>query len=79
MKPSDQEAPLPCTCGSLPVRETRRKMLGKVQDGGFPVTLGRYICPVCEKAPSWGRCYCVDYGWQENVEVWNRMIKKAVI
>ena len=72
--PSPAPAPLPCTCGTMPVRETRVRMLGKIQDGGFSVTQGRYTCPACGKAPGWGQCYCVDYGWDKNTEVWNKFI-----
>lgn len=29
------------------------------------------LCPNCQRAPGWGKSYCVDYGWDANVEVWN--------
>lgn len=67
--------PLPCTCGAMPVKETRIKSLGKVSDGGFDVTQGRYKCPECGNAPGWGKCYCVDYGWDKSTEVWNRHVR----
>lgn len=72
--PAPAPSPLPCTCGTMPVQETRKHMLGKIQDGGYTVIDGRYKCPSCGKAPGWGQCYCVDYGWDNNIEVWNRMI-----
>lgn len=65
---------LPCTCGIMPVKETKKIMLGKIGDGGYSATLGRYVCPACGKAPGWGRCYCVDYGWDKSTEVWNEYI-----
>ena len=65
---------LPCTCGTMPIQETRPVMLGKIQDGGYTIILGRYKCPDCGKAPGWGRCYSTHGGWNENAEVWNRFI-----
>lgn len=69
----------PCHCGALPVRETQRVMLGRIEDGGYPVTHGRYKCPECDNVPSWGPFYCVDYpgGWEKNAMVWNRLIDKS--
>lgn len=66
--------PLPCTCGAMPVQETRAVMLGKVTDGGYTVIHGRYKCPSCGKAPSWGQCYSIFRSWDKNIEVWNRVI-----
>ena len=63
-------------CGVLPVKETRKTMLGKIRDGGYTVTDGRFKCPNCQRAPSWGKSYCVDYGWDSNVEVWNKEVEK---
>lgn len=65
----------PCPkCNIQPVKETRLKMLGKIRDGGYTVTQGRFKCPECGYGPSWGMGYCVDYGWDRNVEVWNRRV-----
>lgn len=65
----------PCSkCGILPVKETRSKILGKIRDGGYTVTEGRFRCPNCNRAPGWGKCYCVDYGWDANVDVWNKEV-----
>lgn len=62
----------PCHCGAMPIQETQQVMLGKLRDGGYAVTQGRYRCTKCGNAPSWGQSYCVDYGWDKNIEVWNR-------
>lgn len=59
-------------CKILPAKETKRVMLGKIKDGGYEVTDGRFICPKCGFGPSWGQSYCVDYGWDKNAELWNR-------
>lgn len=68
----------PCPkCNTAPVQETRPKMLGKIQDGGYTVTQGRYKCPKCGFAPGWGMCYCVDYGWDRNAEVWNNFVERG--
>lgn len=69
----------PCPkCNILPVKDKRRVMLGKICDGGYTVTQGRYKCPNCQRAPSWGKCYCVDiYGWDEKeIEVWNDEVEE---
>lgn len=61
----------------MPVQETQRIMLGNlVKDGGYSSVAGRFICPKCGKAPSWGKCYCVEHinGWINNAKVWNEMI-----
>lgn len=65
-----------CTCGATPQREITRISCGKVTDGGYTLKHGRYKCPACGKAPSWGSCYCVEYeqGWINNAIVWNKMI-----
>lgn len=67
----------PCKCGTMPIKETRKVMLGKIQDGCYPVISGRYKCPKCGFAPSWGASYCVQYGWEKNIEVWNKSVKKG--
>ena len=66
---------LPCKCGTMPQRETRKQMIGKIQDGGYTVTLGRFFCPKCHAAPYWGKSYCVDVGWNTNARVWNKFIQ----
>ena len=55
--------PVPCTCGTMPVQEMRKVMLVKIQDGGYAVIQGRYICPSCGNVP----------GWDKNIEVWNKL------
>lgn len=68
----------PCPkCGILPVKEIRKTMLGKIWDGGYTVTDGRFKCPNCQRAPGWGKCYCVEYkqGWDANAEVWNKEVE----
>lgn len=66
----------PCRCGATPVQETESLMLGKIKDGGYSVTQGRYVCPVCGYAPDWGLSYCVEYsgGWEKNAMVWNKKV-----
>ena len=66
-----------CRCGSMPVREARRVMLGRIEDGGYDVMEGRFRCPTCDDGPSWGQCYCVDYGWDKNIAVWNRWVNNG--
>ena len=62
----------PCKCGAMPKQETQELMLGKIEDGGYPVTIGRYVCPKCGFAPSWGQSYSIYRGWDKNEEAWNR-------
>lgn len=64
----------PCLCGAMPIKETKQEMLGKVCDGGYMVTNGRFKCPSCGRSPSWGKSYCVDYGWDNNIKVWNALV-----
>lgn len=67
-------------CGILPVKDKRRVMLGKIQDGGYTITQGRYRCPNCQLAPSWGKSYCIDvYGWTlVEVKAWNEEVQNAI-
>lgn len=48
--------------------------LGRVEDGGYDIFIGRYKCPRCGNAPSWGQSYSVMYGWDKNIGVWNRRV-----
>lgn len=63
-----------CRCGATPTKEAKTEMLGKIRDGGYEVTIGRYKCPSCGIAPDWGRCYSVYCGWENNVDVWNGFV-----
>lgn len=63
-----------CRCGAMPIQETQVHMLGRIEDGGYPVTIGRHKCPECGNAPSWGQSYSIHYGWDENIGVWNRCV-----
>lgn len=65
-----------CKCGTIPIKETRKVMLCKIQDGGYPVLEGRYKCPKCGLYPSWGTSYSVRFseGWKKNADVWNNFI-----
>lgn len=73
----EEENISPCLCGTLPVKEMRSVMLGKLADGGYPVVQGRFRCPNCGLSPSWGMSYSV-FGnrWDENIAVWNKLIQK---
>ena len=76
-KLSEEENISPCLCGTLPVKEMRSVMLGKLADGGYPVVQGRFRCPNCGLYPSWGMSYSVFGGrWDENIAVWNKFIQK---
>lgn len=48
---------LPCKCGAMPEKESRKVMLGKIQDGGYTIEVGRFVCPECGAAPNWGKSY----------------------
>ena len=77
IKLSEEENIAPCLCGTLPVKEMRSVMLGKLADGGYPVVQGRFRCPNCGLSPSWGMSYSVFGGrWDENIAVWNKFIQK---
>lgn len=67
----------PCRCGSMPNKETQGFMMGKIEDGGYSVTIGRFHCPVCDDGPSWGQSYSIYRGWNKNIMVWNRWIEKG--
>lgn len=76
-KLSEEENIAPCLCGTLPVKEMRSVMLGKLADGGYPVVQGRFRCPNCGLTQSWGMSYSVFGGrWDENIAVWNKFIQK---
>lgn len=63
-------------CGVLPVKEAQRMNVGG--DGGYELTFGRYICPKCRLAPSWGKCYCVEYGFgKKEIKIWNEVVDSA--
>lgn len=69
----------PCPyCGVKPVQETKRVMLSKIEDGGYPIAIGRYRCPLCGFAPSWGKSYSVSvFGFCDNhIEVWNKVVNE---
>lgn len=67
----------PCKCGAMPIKETKRVMLGRIEDGGYPVMQGRFKCEKCGFEPNWGIFYCVDYGWDKNIEVWNCCVDRV--
>ena len=61
-------------CDVLPVQETYTHMpsLKEIRDGGYSITFGRYVCPVCGDAPSWGKSYSIHGGFDEkHIKVWN--------
>ena len=68
-------------CGVEPVREQQEVMLGKIQDGGYPVLQGRLVCPECDFGQTWGQSYCIGSPWDRkrdwrvNIVVWNRLAK----
>lgn len=66
---------LPCKCGAMPEKESRKVMLGKIQDGGYTIEVGRFVCPECGAAPNWGKSYSIMFGWDKNTEVWNKFIQ----
>ena len=63
-------------CDIMPEQETKIEMLGTYRDGGYEVLQGRFVCPVCGFGQSWGQSYCVNYGWEGNERMWNRLVTK---
>lgn len=76
--PAPAPDPLPCVCGGgiMLEQETKRVQLGKVIDGGYSVTSGRYVCPCCGRSSGWR---CVEYGWDKAVQDWNLKHGRVVI
>ena len=74
------EETMNCVCGETPVRETRTEMMGKLRDGGYETTIGRFHCPVCGGGPSWGQSYSVTHegGWEKNAAVWNKWVRQQM-
>lgn len=73
---------VPCPrCGVLPIGEQEEVMLGKIQDGGYPILGGRLICPQCGFGQTWGQSYSIGspwdrrQDWRVNIVVWNRLAK----
>ncbi len=65
---------LPCKCGAMPEKESREVMLGKVQDGGYTIIVGRFVCPKCGAAPRWGKSRSIMFGWNKSAKVWNEFV-----
>ena len=66
----------PCKCGAVPILEEKNVMLGKIEDGAYPITYGRYVCPNCGKEQSWDTAYSTyaDLGRENNIKRWNRLV-----
>lgn len=64
----------PCLCGAMPVRDTQIEHIGKLADGGYEVIIGRYKCPQCDRAPAWTKSYNIEFGWDNNIKVWNALV-----
>lgn len=77
----DVTNPVKCPrCSVFPIQETQTHMpsVKELRDGGYSITFGRYVCPVCGSAPSWGKSYSIRGGWDKNISVWNEHVRNLI-